>query len=163
MANVLVESFKFGPVAPFDAAAVVLTLGGLIIASSWTENFGDASDRSSVAEGFKKAGALIWNGARGGTGRCLPGACLLRWRCTLHSPQHGRVGSPGVLQAPPKLRSAPNRAAAEPKIALLGAMQSLFEAAMYTFVFLWTPALRCSPAPPAQAVTHSRRPAARMP
>ncbi|KAL4419074.1 hypothetical protein ABPG77_002215 [Micractinium sp. CCAP 211/92] len=90
VANVLVESFKFGPVAPFDAAAVVLTLGGLIIASSWTENFGDASDRSSVAEGFKKAGALIWN---------------------------------------------------EPKIALLGAMQSLFEAAMYTFVFLWTPAL----------------------
>lgn len=31
---------------------------------------------------------------------------------------------------------------AEPKIALLGAMQSLFEASMYTFVFLWTPALR---------------------
>lgn len=31
----------------------------------------------------------------------------------------------------------------EPKIALLGAMQSLFEASMYTFVFLWTPALRC--------------------
>ena len=30
---------------------------------------------------------------------------------------------------------------ADPKIALLGAMQSLFEASMYTFVFLWTPAL----------------------
>lgn len=30
---------------------------------------------------------------------------------------------------------------AEPKIALLGAMQSLFEGSMYTFVFLWTPAL----------------------
>ncbi|CAL8463153.1 g2687 [Coccomyxa elongata] len=29
----------------------------------------------------------------------------------------------------------------DPKIALLGAMQSLFEASMYTFVFLWTPAL----------------------
>lgn len=27
------------------------------------------------------------------------------------------------------------------KIALLGAIQSLFEASMYTFVFLWTPAL----------------------
>jgi hypothetical protein len=27
------------------------------------------------------------------------------------------------------------------RIALLGAMQSLFEASMYTFVFLWTPAL----------------------
>ncbi len=30
---------------------------------------------------------------------------------------------------------------ADPKIALLGAMQSLFETSMYTFVFLWTPAL----------------------
>ncbi|KAK9908103.1 hypothetical protein WJX75_002781 [Coccomyxa subellipsoidea] len=29
----------------------------------------------------------------------------------------------------------------DPKIALLGAMQSLFETSMYTFVFLWTPAL----------------------
>ena len=27
------------------------------------------------------------------------------------------------------------------QVALLGAMQSLFEGAMYTFVFLWTPAL----------------------
>jgi hypothetical protein len=30
---------------------------------------------------------------------------------------------------------------ADPKILLLGAIQSLFEASMYTFVFLWTPAL----------------------
>ena len=30
---------------------------------------------------------------------------------------------------------------ADEKIALLGAMQSLFEGSMYTFVFLWTPAL----------------------
>ena len=30
---------------------------------------------------------------------------------------------------------------ADQKIALLGAMQSLFEGSMYTFVFLWTPAL----------------------
>lgn len=31
--------------------------------------------------------------------------------------------------------------AADEKIALLGAIQSLFEGSMYTFVFLWTPAL----------------------
>ena len=30
---------------------------------------------------------------------------------------------------------------AEPAIALLGAMQSMFEASMYSFVFLWTMAL----------------------
>ena len=30
---------------------------------------------------------------------------------------------------------------ADPRVGLLGAMQSLFEGSMYTFVFLWTPAL----------------------
>lgn len=32
-------------------------------------------------------------------------------------------------------------AISDEKIALLGAIQSLFEGSMYTFVFLWTPAL----------------------
>jgi hypothetical protein len=31
--------------------------------------------------------------------------------------------------------------AADPRVSLLGASQALFEASMYTFVFLWTPAL----------------------
>lgn len=90
VAHTLVETVAIGPVAPFDAAAVVLVVGGFIIATTWTENYGDGSENSTAIEGFKKAGALIWN---------------------------------------------------EPKIALLGAMQSLFEGSMYTFVFLWTPAL----------------------
>jgi len=30
---------------------------------------------------------------------------------------------------------------ADERLALLGAMQSLFEGSMYTFIFLWTPAL----------------------
>ncbi|EFN51339.1 hypothetical protein CHLNCDRAFT_33124, partial [Chlorella variabilis] len=90
VAHTLVETAAWGPVAPFDAAATVLAIGGLIILTSWSENYGDASEHSSAVDGFKKAGALIWN---------------------------------------------------EPKIALLGAMQSLFEGSMYTFVFLWTPAL----------------------
>jgi hypothetical protein len=39
---------------------------------------------------------------------------------------------------------------ADPKIALLGAMQALFEASMYTFVFLWTPAL----SPKGESIPH---------
>lgn len=33
------------------------------------------------------------------------------------------------------------RVGSDEKVALLGAIQSLFEGSMYTFVFLWTPAL----------------------
>ncbi len=89
-AHTLVETFAVGPVAPFDAAATVLVIGGAIIYSTWTENHGDSSRDSTATEGFSKAAKLIMS---------------------------------------------------EPKIALLGAMQALFEGSMYTFVFLWTPAL----------------------
>ena len=67
------------------APAVVLLIGGAIVISSWSENFGDPTDRSSLPEQLRKASSAI---------------------------------------------------AADPKIALLGAMQSLFEGSMYTFVFL---------------------------
>ncbi|XP_052622555.1 uncharacterized protein LOC128127873 [Lactuca sativa] len=40
-----------------------------------------------------------------------------------------------------QFRGAAVAIASDEKIALLGAIQSLFEGSMYTFVFLWTPAL----------------------
>jgi MFS transporter, MFS domain-containing protein family, molybdate-anion transporter len=70
---------------------VVLLIGGAIVISSWSENFGDPTDHSSLPEQLRKASAAI---------------------------------------------------AADPKIALLGAMQSLFEGSMYTFVFLVSVACR---------------------
>ncbi len=48
------------------------------------------------------------------------------------APETSRCGEGEGMGAP---------ARADPKVALLGAMQSLFEASLYTFVFLWTPAL----------------------
>lgn len=90
VANFLVDNMNLGPVAPFDASAVVLLIGGAVIVSSWAENYGDSKQDIGVVHQFKAAAAAI-------------------------------VG--------------------DNKIALLGAMQSLFEASMYSFVFLWTPAL----------------------
>ena len=43
VANSLVHSLDMGPVAPFDAAIVVLVLGGSVIFMTWTENYGDKS------------------------------------------------------------------------------------------------------------------------
>lgn len=68
------ENLDFGPVAPFDAAATVLTIGGLLIAYTWTENYGDAGSNESATDGFKKAANLIWSGARA---PCY--ACCLWW------------------------------------------------------------------------------------
>ena len=88
LANTLVDNFQMGPVAPFDAAATFLTIGGAIIFATWSENYGDSGEVLSV-----------------------------------------------------QLKTAMEAIKTDRKVALLGAIQSLFEAAMYTFVFLWTPAL----------------------
>ncbi|KAK1257664.1 hypothetical protein QJS04_geneDACA019896 [Acorus gramineus] len=55
------------------------------------------------------------------------------------SENHGDSSeSKGLLT---QFRGAAVAIASDEKIALLGAIQSLFEGSMYTFVFLWTPAL----------------------
>ncbi|KAL3677576.1 hypothetical protein R1sor_027524 [Riccia sorocarpa] len=88
--NTLAGTLELGPVAPFDAAAVLLAVGMGVIMYSWSENYGDATDSKNLIVQFQTAAAAI---------------------------------------------------ASDEKIALLGAIQSLFEGSMYTFVFLWTPAL----------------------
>uniref|UniRef100_A0A7S0R371 Molybdate-anion transporter n=1 Tax=Chlamydomonas leiostraca TaxID=1034604 RepID=A0A7S0R371_9CHLO len=90
VANTLVGTFQLGPVAPFDASATVLVVGGVAIALLWGENYGDPKHQHSLDHQFKAAAAAVLGDQR---------------------------------------------------VGLLGAMQSLFEASMYTFVFLWTPAL----------------------
>ncbi|GJP56872.1 hypothetical protein CLOM_g15918 [Closterium sp. NIES-68] len=90
IANTLVTDLSLGPVAPFDAAAVLLAIGMAVIMYTWPENYGDASENKGLATQFKTALTAITS---------------------------------------------------DEKIALLGAIQSLFEGSMYTFVFLWTPAL----------------------
>ncbi|GJP38450.1 hypothetical protein CLOM_g22885 [Closterium sp. NIES-68] len=99
LANTLVNNLHLGPVAPFDAAAVLLAVGMTGIMSTWGENYGDTNESKGLLVQFQSAAAAI---------------------------------------------------RADEKIALLGAIQSLFEASMYTFVFLWTPAL----APSSQRIPH---------
>ena len=90
LANYLVTDMRLGPVAPFDAAALFLAIGGVVILFTWTENKGDGLENTSVQQGMRQAYEAIKGDRR---------------------------------------------------VFYLGAMQSLFEASMYSFVFLWTPAL----------------------
>jgi hypothetical protein len=61
-ANFLVDNLKLGPVAPFDASATVLLIGGAIIISSWGENYGDNKHDHGIVQQFKMAGAAIMGG-----------------------------------------------------------------------------------------------------
>ena len=115
LAQTLVGALKLGPVAPFDAAAAVLAVGGVVIASTWTENFGERAPSPAA------------------------------------TPGGGAAPPPSPLASlVAQLRAGAAAIAADRKVALLGAEQALFEGAMYTFVFLWTPAL----APNGEAVPH---------
>lgn len=55
VANFLVENRQWGPVAPFDAAIAVLTVGGAIILATWPENYGDERHSGSLKEQFQQA------------------------------------------------------------------------------------------------------------
>ena len=62
MGHALVEVFKLGPVSPFDAAALVLVVGGVYIAATWTENYGDSADKAPFHVSLVNAGNTIWQG-----------------------------------------------------------------------------------------------------
>jgi hypothetical protein len=49
-------------VAPFDAAAGFLTIGMIVILSTWTENYGDASENKSLLAQFRGAAVAIASG-----------------------------------------------------------------------------------------------------
>lgn len=62
LAHSLVETFSLGPVAPFDAASVVMLLGGAIVLFTWPENYGDASHKRTFVEQLGSAAKAITKG-----------------------------------------------------------------------------------------------------
>lgn len=65
VANFLVVDMKLGPVAPFDASAAVLLIGGAVIMFSWGENYGDPKSQHTLTHQFKMAAAAILGGELG--------------------------------------------------------------------------------------------------
>lgn len=88
-----VVAHRFGFVAPFDTAALLLMLGALVVQRRWKENYGDKT--ATPASSFSRSLVVL---------------------------------------------------AVNPKVWLLGFVQSCFEGAMYIFVFSWTPILEATTA-----------------
>lgn len=138
--NYLVENLGLGRVAPFDAAIVAMLIGGLVMARTWTENYGDRSSKG-LGEQFEKAWAAIAGGEslvvvfaerRGGEERERDKAKTRARSLNPQKPTQKRAAANAPRKKRPKT---------DPCVALLGVMQAVFEAAMYSFVFLWTMAL----------------------
>ena len=51
-------------VAPFDAAAVVMILGGLLVMITWSENYGDPTHKRTLVEQMGNAAKAIAKGAQ---------------------------------------------------------------------------------------------------
>ena len=62
LAHTLVETLSLGPVAPFDAASVVMLLGGVIVLFTWPENYGDSSNKRSFLEQLGSGAKAITQG-----------------------------------------------------------------------------------------------------
>jgi hypothetical protein len=103
-------------VAPFDLAIVFLIVAMLVITSMWVYQ-------------YHQRVAGVW---LGNVSMCL------RW-----AENKGEVSlsSGGGLSGRSKFSEALEVLRGDQKIVLLGSIQSCFEAAMYIFVFMWTPKL----------------------
>ena len=62
LAHTLVETLSLGPVAPFDAASVVMLLGGAIVLFTWPENYGDSTNKRSFLEQLGSGAKAITQG-----------------------------------------------------------------------------------------------------
>ena len=113
--NYLVRDLEYGPLAPFDAAIVVLVVGGLVILFTWTENYGTTTTAAPILTMSNNSTRSSNSTGGGGEG----------W---LSSVWNQFVKAFEVIQT-------------DRRVFYLGCIQGLFEAAMYSFVFLWTPTM----------------------
>lgn len=77
LAHTLVETLSLGPVAPFDAASVVMLFGGVIVLFTWPENYGDSTNKRSFLEQLGSGAKAITQGKEKyrvcwGTQNCQP-------------------------------------------------------------------------------------------
>ena len=145
--HIIVDVAGLGLVAPFFVAIGFLITGGIIVATSWQENYGSAVDIPPANASTKAGESLVSassslppssQSARNGAVTAYP-SVLSRALSTLSA-----MGGSQLLI----FVDAAKLIASREHLLLLGAIQSIFEAAMYTFIFLWTPALSPSPSSP---------------
>lgn len=127
--NAVVHGLGYPLVTPFDMAVITLVAGAVLVAATWTENYGVAVESSDseqqLAKPLTPPSTPTAGAAGGGSGDAAA------------RPSGTSIGL--VVAA---CRALVN----DQRMLLLGSMQSLFEGSMYTFTFVWTPTLEHSAA-----------------
>jgi hypothetical protein len=121
----LAASYR-GPTGPFELSVLFLGLGGILASLLWTENIASSGGNSGGGDSRSSGsgGDSEENGKEGGG--------------TVMSTM---MNDDEVKQRKPTIRDAIHVVKSDPKIILVGAIQSMFEAAMYIFVLNWPPAV----------------------
>ena len=139
MANTLVGNLSLPLTAPFDAAALALAVGGALILATWGENYGGKQAAPPASPRSARRAAMSLLAEEG-----VPPTHHEEDEEAEEPPAAAVSVAPGGSMLgglAAQFRTASAAISGDPRVGLLGAMQSLFEASMYSFVFLWTPAL----------------------
>ena len=91
VAHTLVETLALGPVIPFDTAAVVMICGGVIVLFTWTENFGNSSEKRNFLEQLKNGAHAIANGET-----CVLAKGHLIGSCAVPTTSNGAACTPRI-------------------------------------------------------------------
>ena len=150
--HLLVAVLGLGPVSPFGAAIIVLLIGGLIIHRTWSENYGTSAATTANANSEEKMSPPAYSSLKNDDfeDAIAPAESIrvpLDIKDKTSQKDERAVNSISsnlflVLTSYfPNFEQGILLIINDESLLLIGAIQSLFEASMYTFVFMWTPAL----------------------
>ena len=144
------------PVAPFDFSLMLLLAGTCAVWLTWDENFGSEGRplKSSLVEAWEAIRTdkhVRPDNAAASVSVCVcvrvcvcvctcVGQLTLKKHTHMHTPAH--TCTYAHTNTYTHARQFPCLCFAANQVLRLGLLQSLFEGAMYTFVFIWTPALQ---------------------
>ena len=106
-----------GPTAPFELSTLFLAAGAALVLFQWRENYGGSKGAAAAVEG-------------GSADEAPPAA--------------EEESAPDASKSGAVVADATKAMFADKRILLVGAVQALFEGAMYIFVLQWPPALKAA-------------------
>lgn len=133
-----------GPTGPFELSTVFLGLGAILTLFLWKENRAERQQEQpqQVQQSEEPTVATLEGEPTAPPTEITMEASATTPQETDPPPPTPPPATTTTTSFKPSIRDAIEVVKSDPKIILVGAVQSLFEAAMYIFVLQWPPAMR---------------------